>query len=261
MCRHLAYLGPAVSLQSLLIEPPHGLYRQSWAPRMQRYGTVNADGFGIGWFANGDPVPARYRRGIPIWGDPSLPDIARVVSSSAVLAAVRSATPLMAGGEAAAAPFAAGAWLFSHNGIMEGWPTLPLPQVSLPAMEAMTDSAYLWALVLDRLREGAGPGEALAQAIDAVQVAGISGRFNFLWTDGSTIAATTHGDTLWYRIVSTGGPEDSVTVASEPCDDLPGWEEVPDGQLLTAVRGLVEIQPLSTLMSAPTATPTEGIDS
>jgi glutamine amidotransferase len=257
MCRHLAYLGPAISLEALLIEPSHGLYRQSWAPRMQRYGTVNADGFGIGWYADGDPMPARYRRGIPIWGDSSLADIARVVSSSAVLAAVRSATPGMAAGEAAAAPFAAGAWLFSHNGVMEGWPTLPLPQVSLPSMEAMTDSAYLWALVLDRLRDGAAPAEALAQAIAMVRAAGISGRFNFLWTDGSAIAATTCGDTLWYRMVSTGGPEDSVTVASEPCDDLPGWEEVADGQVLTAVRGLVEIQPLATAVSAPT----EGIDS
>ena len=245
MCRHLAYLGPAVPLRSLLIEPAHGLYEQSWAPRMQKHGTVNADGFGVGWYAPGDAVPARYRRAIPIWGDPSLPDVARVVSSSAVLAAVRSATPGMAVGEEAAAPFRAGAWLFSHNGIMEGWPSLTLPQVTLSAMEAMTDSAYLWALVLDLLRDGASPAAALAVAIHIVRDAGISGRFNFLWTDGSTIAATACGDTLWYRTVSAGSPEDSVTVASEPSDDSPGWTEVPDEQVLTAVRGLVEIHPLS----------------
>ena len=73
MCRHLAYLGPPATLRSVLIDPPHGLYRQAWEPRRQRHGTVNADGFGIGWYAEGDPVPARYRRGLPIWGDPSLP--------------------------------------------------------------------------------------------------------------------------------------------------------------------------------------------
>ncbi len=82
MCRHLAYLGPPASLRSLLIDPPHSLYRQAWAPRLQRHGTVNADGFGVGWYADGDPVPARYRRGAPIWGDPSLPDIARVTRSA-----------------------------------------------------------------------------------------------------------------------------------------------------------------------------------
>ena len=103
MCRHLAYLGPPASLRSLLIDPPHSLYRQAWAPRRQRHGTVNADGFGIGWYAGSDPVPARYRRGEPIWGDPSFPGIARVTSSGAVLAAVRSATPGTASGPEAAA--------------------------------------------------------------------------------------------------------------------------------------------------------------
>jgi hypothetical protein len=122
MCRHLAYAGPPASLRSLLIDPPHSLYRQAWAPRLQRHGTVNADGFGVGWYADGDPVPARYRRSAPIWGDLSLPDIARVTRSGAVLAAVRSATQGTALGEAAAAPFGAGPWLFSHNGLLDGWP-------------------------------------------------------------------------------------------------------------------------------------------
>src|ERR1700730_14072793 len=124
MCRHLAYLGPPASLRSLLIAPPHSLYRQAWAPRLQRHGTVNADGFGVGWYADGDQDPARYRRGVPMWADPSLPDIARVTRSRAVLAAVRSATPGTAVGEQAAAPFGDGRWLFSHNGSLEGWPAV-----------------------------------------------------------------------------------------------------------------------------------------
>ncbi|MYR55419.1 class II glutamine amidotransferase, partial [Streptomyces sp. SID625] len=75
MCRHLAFLGPDEPLGRLLTEPPHSLYRQSWAPRQQRYGTVNADGFGVGWYAAGDPVPARYRRAGPIWADLSFADL------------------------------------------------------------------------------------------------------------------------------------------------------------------------------------------
>lgn len=122
MCRHLAYLGPEEPLGSLLVEPAHALYRQSWAPRRQRYGTVNADGFGVGWYAEGDPVPARYRRAGPIWADLSFADLARVVRSGAVLAAVRDATLSGADAEAAAAPYAAGPWLFSHNGAVKGWP-------------------------------------------------------------------------------------------------------------------------------------------
>ncbi|MEV7197414.1 class II glutamine amidotransferase, partial [Streptomyces sp. NPDC093510] len=92
MCRHLAFLGPPQPLGSLLVTPAHSLFRQSWAPRMQRYGTVNADGFGVGWYAEGDPAPARYRRAGPIWGDASFADLARVVRSGALLGTVASRT-------------------------------------------------------------------------------------------------------------------------------------------------------------------------
>ena len=122
MCRHLAYLGPAASLRSVLIDPPHGLYRQAWAPRRQRHGTVNADGFGVGWYAPGDPDPARYRRAVPIWGDESFADVARVTSAGALLASVRCATAGTDPGIAAVAPYAWGRWLFSHNGVLDGWP-------------------------------------------------------------------------------------------------------------------------------------------
>ena len=268
MCRHLAYAGPAVPLRSVLIDPPYGLYRQAWAPRMQRHGTVNADGFGVGWYAAGDPVPARYRRAVPMWGDPSLPDVARVTRSPAVLAAVRVATAGTARGEAAAAPFASGPWLFSHNGMLADWPAsaaavaqagesavptaigvttaLSPGAEELLSMEALTDSAFLWLLVLKRLRAGAPADVALAATIDAVEAAGAGGRFNFLLTDGNSIAATAAGDTLWYR--HAGG---AVTVASEPCDDDPGWTEVPDRQVLTAEPSGVTVRPLSSL--------TEGI--
>lgn len=90
MCRHLAYLGPEIPFGQLVLAPPHSLFRQSWAPRHQRHGTVNADGFGVGWYAPDDPVPARYRRAGPIWGDEQLPDLARVVRTGALLAAVRT---------------------------------------------------------------------------------------------------------------------------------------------------------------------------
>jgi len=265
MCRHVAYLGPPVPLRSVLIDPPLGLYRQSWAPRMQLHGTVNADGFGIGWYADGDPVPARYRRAVPIWGDQSLPDLARVTRSAAVLAAVRSATPGAALGESAAAPFASGPWLFSHNGVLNGWPAAAAalaqpgecdrqPAITgsmshspgigaLLSLEAMVDSAFLWALVLERLRAGDAPDIALAATIGSVEAAGGSGRFNFLLTDGRSIVATTAGDTLWY--LRAGG---AVTVASEPCDDEPGWTQVPDRQVLTAVPARVTVRPLAALL-------------
>ncbi|MBM0239904.1 class II glutamine amidotransferase, partial [Micromonospora sp. ATA32] len=127
MCRHLAYLGAPVSLRSLLYDPPHSLVRQSWAPGdMRGGGTINADGFGVGWYP-GDGDPVRYRRAQPIWGDPTLPELAAVTVTGAVLAAVRSATVGMPVLHTAAAPFAEGRWLFSHNGVVRGWPDSIVP--------------------------------------------------------------------------------------------------------------------------------------
>ncbi|MFK4694062.1 ergothioneine biosynthesis protein EgtC [Streptomyces pristinaespiralis] len=238
MCRHIAFVGRPEPLAALLVEPGHGLFRQSWAPRRQRYGTVNADGFGIGWYADGDPVPARYRRSGPIWADLSFTDLARVVRSHAVLAAVRDATAPGADGEAAAAPFASGPWLFSHNGAVRGWPAsmgplaAALPAEELLSMEARNDSALLWALVLHRLREGDSPAQALADTVRDTAAAAPGSRLNLLLTDGTVIAATAWGDTLWYLTE----PGRRTVVASEPYDDDPLWQEVPDRTLLTATR-------------------------
>ena len=245
MCRHLAYLGPPATLRSVLIEPPHGLYTQAWAPRQQRYGTMNADGFGVGWYAPGDPDPARYRRTGPIWGDESFADVARVTRAGAILGAVRSATGGTDPGLAAVAPFAGGSWLFSHNGVIAGWPdsaaalAATLDAALLLELAARVDSALLWALVLDRLCRGLEPAEALADTIGALEAAGVTGRFNFLLTDGQVIAATAAGDTLWYR------PGPGVVVASEPGDDEPGWIQVPPGSVVTATPQQVSVMKLS----------------
>ncbi|MGH3326896.1 MAG: ergothioneine biosynthesis protein EgtC [Streptomycetales bacterium] len=266
MCRHLAYLGSPRTLRALLCEPPHGLYRQAWAPRFQRYGTVNADGFGVGWYVPGDPVPARYRRAVPIWADPSFDDLVRVTRSGCVLAAVRSATPGTARDESAAAPYAAGPWLFSHNGSVAAWPgsvaalAAGLAPEALLDIEARCDSAFLWALVKARLLEGTPPGEALAAVVSAV-TALTPARLNLLLTDGSTVAATTYGDTLSYRV----GPDGALVVASEPDDagsasrpddagsasqpDDAGsasqpWIDVPDRRVVVGGRDGVAVSPL-----------------
>jgi glutamine amidotransferase len=245
MCRHLAYLGPPVTLRSVLIDPPHGLYTQAWAPRRQRYGTLNADGFGVGWYAPGDPDPARYRRSVPIWGDESFADVARVTTAGALLAAVRCATAGTDLGTASVAPFASGPWLFSHNGVLDGWPrsaaglAATLPADSLLGLEARVDSALLWALVRHRLQGGLALADALADTVGVLRTAGLTGRFNFLLTDGQVIAATAAGDTVWYR----SGP--AVVVASEPGDDEPGWTEVPDGSVVTATPQQVSVAELA----------------
>jgi glutamine amidotransferase len=251
MCRHLAYLGPPATLRSVIIDPPHGLYRQAWAPRRQGPGAINADGFGVGWYAAGDADPVRYRQAVPIWTDESFAEVAGVTRAGAVLAAIRNATPRTSHGPAAAAPFRHGRWLFSHNGAVNGWPestaalAATLPASSLLELEARVDSALLWALVLHRLRQGLSPTEALVRTAEALCTAGVTGRFNFLLTDGRVIAATTAGHTLYYR-----QEPGRVTVASEPGDDEAGWTEIPrDGSLVTATPEQVSVTPLPVLSS------------
>ena len=54
MCRHLAYVGQAVSPAYAVLDAENSLLHQSFAPRDMRSGAVaNADGFGIGWFSSG----------------------------------------------------------------------------------------------------------------------------------------------------------------------------------------------------------------
>ena len=244
MCRHLAYVGAPVGLGEVLVEPPHALFRQAWEPRRQRHGIMNADGFGVGWYVPGHDVPARHRAGIPIWADETFPDLARVIRAPALLAAVRSATAGMGPGSAAAAPFRRGRWLFSHNGALAGWPATGgalgagLPPEALVRLDAPTDAALLWALVLDRLEAGAPPGDAVADVVRRALAAG-GGRLNLLVTDGAAIAATACGASLSWR-----AEPDGVLVASEPHDERPGWHDVPDGHLLTAAPDGVRVTAL-----------------
>ena len=241
MCRHLAYLGAPRPLSAWLFDAPHSLAHQSWAPRdMRGGGTINADGFGVGWY----PGPVRYRRATPLWSDLTLPELA-VTEATAVLAAVRSATVGMPVVETAAAPFSDGQWLFSHNGVVTGWPrsmadlAAALPTTDLLTLEAPTDAALLWALVRDRLRDGADPAAALAATVTDVEAAAPGSRLNLLLTDGTTIAATTLGHALSVRHDDSG-----VLVSSEPLDDDPAWRPVPDRHLLRAGATGLTLTPL-----------------
>lgn len=231
MCRHLAYLGPPVTLHELLLSQPHSLLRQSWEPRHQQGSLLNADGFGVGWYDfDRRREPARYRTAMPMWTDRSFASMAGVIASPAVLAAVRSASPgnpIEASGNA---PFTNGPWLFSHNGTVddyhEGAGAALRRQVSdrrLGVIEGASDSEVLFALVLDRLDAGAAPVEALDDVVALVcRVSG--GSLNLLLTDGVRLAATAFGKSLFVW----DGPE-RIVVASEPYDDDPAWARVEDG--------------------------------
>lgn len=241
MCRHVAHLGRPTSLSALLLDPPHGLLHQSYAPRRQRHGRMNADGFGVGWWVDG--VVARYRRDRPLWSEASLPSFGPTVRSGCVLAAVRSASAGMPGGEAACAPFLlAGRVLLSHNGFVpevgEALGDL-VSSCELASIGSTVDSAFVGALVQQRLAAGAPLGQALAQTVRLVADRVPGARLNLLAADGQELAATRCGDTLVVR-ASAGG----IVVASEPGDDEPGWQDVPEHSLVTATGDGVAVTTL-----------------
>jgi glutamine amidotransferase len=234
MCRHLGYLGSPRRLSELVLDPPHSLRRQSFAPARMRGGaTLNADGFGIGWWSGGEA--ARYRRSDPLWTDANVGELCRATRVTAAVAAVRSATPGMPLSEGACAPFTDGHWLFSHNGVIAGWPASVaplakrLPIEELLTLPAATDSALLWAVLRSELRRGAEPGQALASLVAEVAALAPQSRLNLLLGDGERLYAT-----VWRHSLSVLDGDDATVIASEPYDDDPRWESLADDTLVVA---------------------------
>ena len=192
--------------------PPHGLYRQSWAPRRQRHG---------------DGQRRRLRRRLvrrrrtdgpgrpPATGGPGrsgptrhFADLARVVRSGALLAAVRVGhAPAPTPDEARRGAVRAERWLFSHNGARDRLAAARAAALAaaLPAADAAAPGGP------QRLRAGVGAarcagcagastaGEALADAGPRGRGGRPAARSTCCSPTARTIAATAWGDTLWYR--------------------------------------------------------------
>ena len=249
MCRHLAYLGPPRTLHELLYAAPHSLHVQSWAPRQQSHGTVNADGFGVGWYSESHE-PLRYRRAMPIWGDASFADAARAITSGCVVAAVRDATVGFGSEESGAQPFRADRLLFSHNGAAKDDEALtaalaaPPPQGALDARSPV-DSAPLFAHTV-RLWRVSGDLAGTLSAVVRHAREHSDGRYNLLASDGEAIVGTTAGDTLYTlrRPEEDAEGAGGVWLASEPFDDGRGWQPIPDRSVVVATREHTEVHPL-----------------
>jgi glutamine amidotransferase len=233
MCRHLGWLGAPRSLHELVLAPRCGLLVQSYAPRRQAHGLLNADGWGVGFWpdapGNGrHPGPARWRSSRPLWSDASFGSVSPWLRSSCVVAAVRSATVGMPPDETAAAPFLHGGWLVSHNGRVDRRVLPPHPDA-----ETVCDSALLAAHVVAR------GIDVLDRTVREVAVADPAARLNLLAANGNRLIATTWGDTLSLLELADG-----IVLASEPWDDAPGWTDLPDRHLVEVTQHGVTVTPL-----------------
>lgn len=244
MCRLVAWMGEPVDIDWLLYEQPQSLHRQSWAPLEQRHGTINADGWGVGWYDRSVRAePARYRTTRPMWTDAGFRSMAGILRSECVLAAVRSATAPSPIDEVNTPPYTNGRWLFAHNGAVAGWHhgigealRRQVSERRASQLEGSTDSEVLFALALDALDAGAGPDDALRSVIDH---AGSSPetRLTMLLTDGERLAAARHRDTLgWILCTAPLG----ILVASEPPVPREDLADGPAGGAVGTWRDLVD---------------------
>ncbi len=248
MCRLLAYWGPAVPIAELIVDPPHSLLRQCTAARLQSSGTDNPDGWGFGYYTADSRSPVRYRASVPMPVDATGLAGLDGIRADRFVAHVRHKSPGSPTEVAGNAPFVEGPWLFAHNGFvadyLEGVGET-LRQMLSPArrerLHGHADSELLFGLILDGIDAGAKPVEAMHDLIEPLSGPGRDrGRFNFLLTDGDQLVASRWGNSLHLR-TDHGPAGSSVIVASEPFDDRPGWDAVPDHTLMRIDAGGVEL--------------------
>jgi glutamine amidotransferase len=246
MCRIAAYLGSTIALARLISEPSHSLEVQSRAPRELRYATLNADGFGFGWYAE-DERPAVYVNPNPIWTDPNLPHLGRALWSDLWIASIRSATPGNPVNHANTQPFADDEFLFDHNGLIDDFhsqvrPALvaDLDPAYLPSIRGNTESEYLFAALRQLLNRDSDLSveHALAELMQQIEhwTDGCRALLTLVVSDGERLYAARHalGDlcpTLYYSTDDDTFP-DGQLIASEPLTDSGVWQAVPEHQIL-----------------------------
>ena len=250
----VGYLGgPPTPLSSVVLEGGHSLLVQSYAPQEMISGMVNADGFGVGWYAPEDEEPAVYRSNGPLWSDRSFAGIAPRIRSRAVFAAVRSATPGLPVEESGVPPFSSGPFMFMLNGAIPDFRKTAMR----PLRERLSDEAYagllgvsdsetIFAGLLDLLRED--PSDLAGAVRGTIHLVtqvcgglGIEATLNLAVTDGTTMAFTRYSTdgpgTSLYVLEDAEAFPGAVVVASERLYEDSRWRKVPGRHLLSVRRG------------------------
>ncbi|NEC26872.1 class II glutamine amidotransferase [Streptomyces sp. SID8111] len=256
MCRWLAYSGTPILLDSILYRPAHSLIDQSLHARMG-VETTNGDGFGVGWYGDGDGTPAVLREIGPAWSNRNLREIARHVRSHLFFAHIRASTG-SAVQQTNCHPFRHGPWMWMHNGAIEGFDRvrrdllLAVDPDLFPHIEGSTDSETMFYLALTLGLEE-DPPAAVARMAGLVER---TGRAHGVPDPLQMTVAVTDGESLWaFRYSSRresrslfystrvdtlrslhpdleflrGVSEGTRLIVSEPLGDMPGaWNAVPE---------------------------------
>ena len=251
MCRLAAYVGEKLPLKTLLLEPEHSLYIQSWQPKELSYAKLNADGFGFGWYLP-DGTPATYRSQMPIWNDINLKDLGNTLHAPLWMAMVRSATANYGSSPLNVQPFRYGHLMFIHNGFIHHFNkgvrhmiTAELSDDVLENIQGLTDSEYLFGLLCEFTKKHCGDLEAALAETAGWCRRNLSDKpamLNVAVTDGQQVSAlrfalNAEAPTLYFTPDNPPGfPAGSQLLASERLtgDD---WQKVPANHLLTLRHG------------------------
>lgn len=251
MCRILAYQGPTLPLERLLVEPVHSLMAQSYAPREMSSGTVNADGYGVAWYDDAlQPEPFHYRHVVPIWADVNLSSLGRYVRAGRILGYIRSATPGQGLDYANTQPFVHRTLSFVHNGFVENFRTgklhrrlrSELTDEAYAMINGSTDSEHLFAWVVQHVLAGRDPADGVAAALRALEALfdGDAMSLNFVIADERRTIAVRHAigaeSPSLYLLEDREPFRGAAVVASEPLTDDPAWTSIPDHTMVTIDR-------------------------
>jgi glutamine amidotransferase len=241
MCRITGYLGDSIALDTLLVQPPRSLLEQARTPRDLPPGAVGSDGFGVGWIAEHDGSPARFRSTLPIWADENVDTMMPHVRASCLVASTRAASRAMPVAITNTPPFLAGDALLVHNGEVDDFGAKVLETLRAQLSGAArahvfgnTDTEYLAALLHDR-----PAGNLTSRVRDTLHLvaraaleAGVTAKLNVIVADGAELVAVRFAvgarpPSLWMR-----SRRDGVAIASEPMEER-GWEEIAENAVVT----------------------------
>jgi len=233
----MGYVGTPTSPANLVFGGDHSLYEQSWAPRELLSGSVNADGYGIAWYAHGRP--ARIAEARPIWYDEGLRDTLAAIESGVILAALRNGTPGIPVDRSGLLPLVHDRWSFALNGFVPDFRAShmramrsELPDDLYAALRGTSDSETLFLLAIAAIQRGATLLEALETVARTVRrrVGTEEAQLNMIVTDGEAVVAVRTStvdrtNSLYvgdHPPFATGG----VVVVSERPEDTDSWTPV-----------------------------------
>jgi predicted glutamine amidotransferase len=284
MCRWLAYSGPKIYLEDLIIKPSRSLLVQSRFARENFVENMpglpdgafptNGDGFGVAWYGERDR-PGLYRDLRPAWSDKNLVNLAEQIQSGLFLAHLRAAYHGIVQ-RSNSHPFRHDCWTFQHNGEISSFEKIKrtlqfeVAEDLFPRIEGTTDSETAFYLALTFGLDD-DPQQAMERMVAFVEAemkgAGINDPFRLTcaFSDGKHLYAIRHSTddkpkTLYYNRSGIGleevindaveAPSEGIILLSEPIDDCPdNWIEVPPSSFVTVVDNRVRVEPFKPTLS------------